>query len=73
MRGEREMNQTELLLERLARGPITPLEALAELNILRLGARIWELKRRGVPIGTELVEVGADGKRVARYHLEQQP
>ena len=42
-------------------------------NILRLGARIWELKRRGVPIVAELVEVGADGKRVARYHLEQRP
>ena len=35
MRGGDEMNQTELLLEGLTRGPITPMEALAELNILQ--------------------------------------
>ena len=31
-------------------GSITPLEALRDLGIMRLGARIYDLKRRGYPI-----------------------
>lgn len=31
-------------------GSITPLEALRDLGIMRLGARIWEMIREGEPI-----------------------
>lgn len=34
-------------------GSITPLEALRDLGIMRLGARIWEMVRAGEPIITE--------------------
>lgn len=36
-------------------GGITALEALGEYGIMRLGARIWELKAAGYDIKTELV------------------
>lgn len=53
-------------------GPLTPLEALRHLSCFRLGARIHDLKKRGVNIQTELVTVkNQDGKeaRIARYSL----
>lgn len=31
-------------------GSITPLEAMQDLGIMRLGARIWEMIRAGEPI-----------------------
>jgi len=34
-------------------GSITPLEAMRDLGIMRLGARIWELVREGEPIVRE--------------------
>ena len=36
-------------------GSITPLEALKDLGIMRLGARIWEMIREGDPIVRETV------------------
>ena len=34
-------------------GSITPLEAIRDLGIMRLGARIWELIREGWEIGRD--------------------
>ncbi|MDR0233495.1 MAG: helix-turn-helix domain-containing protein [Zoogloeaceae bacterium] len=65
--------QCEAILERLQRAPITPLEALEELGIFRLGGRIYDLKRQGHRIISEMVEVtNRHGKpcHVARYSLE---
>ena len=40
--------QTAQILKHLKSGlPITPLEALDKFGCLRLGARIWDLKRDG--------------------------
>lgn len=64
--------QCTLLLERLKRGPITPLEALNELGIMRLGGRIYDLRQAGHQIRKEMVEVDTrnGGKaHVARYTL----
>ena len=36
-------------------GSITPLEAMKDLGIMRLGARIWEMIRDGEPIIKETV------------------
>ena len=66
-------SQKELILEYIeAHGSITPLEAQREIGCLRLGARIWDLRRDGYDIVSEMVEVETrnGGKAtVARYRL----
>lgn len=47
---------------------ITPLQALNKWGILRLGARILELRQEGLDIVTEMVRT-KDGKRYAKYQL----
>lgn len=43
--------QKEMVLAWLkTRGSITPLEAMKELGIMRLGARIFDLRAEGYPI-----------------------
>jgi hypothetical protein len=56
-------------------GSITPWEAMREFGCLRLGARIYDLKRRGVDVTRELVtDRNRYGKPVsyARYSVTQQ-
>lgn len=48
---------------------ITPMEALNEFDCFRLGARIWNLRKQGHNIETEMVE--RNGKRFAKYSLIQ--
>ena len=55
------------MLQRLARGPITSLEALNELGIMRLASRVDELRKQGNTIVTETVK--RNGKSYAKYHL----
>jgi hypothetical protein len=52
-------------------GSITPREALRELGVMRLGARIWELRQDNVSIHRTMVAVRtrAGETRVARYSL----
>lgn len=61
------MSQTDRLLRRLRRGPLTPLEAWRELGIYRVAARVHDLRAAGKHIERELVTVR--GHRVARYRL----
>lgn len=64
--------QTERLLARLRRGPVTPLDAMIELGIMRLAARIADLKAAGHEIRTETVEVATrlgGTARVAQYSV----
>lgn len=50
------MNQCETILRHLRDyGSITSLEAMQEYGIMRLGARILDLKAQGVPIKSETV------------------
>ena len=55
-------------------GPITPLVALENYGILRLGARVWDLRHDGYEIKTEMV-TGTDRygnpMRYARYTLTE--
>lgn len=45
------MTQNEMILAYLEKyGSITQAEAMASIGCYRLGARIWELKRRGIKI-----------------------
>lgn len=63
-------SQNQRIIDHLASGrTLTPLQALRRFGSFRLCARIWELKRAGHRIASELVDVG--GARVARYRLER--
>ena len=65
--------QTRAVLTRLRRGPLTPLDALSELGVARLAARIYDLRRAGVKIRKAWAEVEtrAGVSRVARYSLDR--
>lgn len=64
------MAQNEMILEHLLKGwSITPLEALNSYGIFRLGARIYDLRSRGIRIETENAK-GSNGKHFARYWME---
>ena len=48
------MTQSQVILEHLKKhGSITQKEAIDNYGIMRLGARIWDLKRQGHVIFTE--------------------
>lgn len=49
-------------------GTITPLEALYKLGCLRLGARIYDLRKEGMAIITETKRSGK--KKYAEYRLD---
>lgn len=60
--------QTQKIRDWLARGrSLTALDALREFGCLRLAARINDLRREGLEIVTDMVEV--DGKKFARYTM----
>lgn len=59
------MSQTDRLLKRLKRGPLTPLQAWRELGIYRAAARVLDLRRAGHDIVSEPVTVR--GHRVVWY------
>jgi hypothetical protein len=63
------MSQTQKILDRLKEGKsITPLEALQDYGCFRLGARIWELKKMGYNVRSEIVT--ENDKSFAKYSLE---
>lgn len=63
-----------MILDYLERnGSITQAEAIEKLGCYRLGARIWELKERGVRIRRTMVDGTnrfGDRTRYARYYVE---
>ena len=62
--------QNNQILKYLQTGKsLTPMDALKKFGCFRLGARIYDLKRDGHSIMSQMVEVGE--KRVARYTLIQ--
>ena len=70
------MTQTNQILDHLkAHHTITPLDALRLYGCMRLGARIWDLKRIGHRIRSEIVtDVNKNGEpvRFAQYTLEDE-
>lgn len=53
---------------------ITPLQALDDLGVMRLGARIYDLKKAGIPISRRMVtKKNRYGEAVsfAEYRLEE--
>ena len=65
------MSQKTEIIDWLKREPITAIEALAHLRIMRLAARVQDLRDDGYTIRTEMIETPS-GKHVARYSLELQ-
>ena len=56
-------------------GGITQAEAFLELGVGRLGARIYDMRERGIPIKVQMVQVKKkDGSEafVARYSIERE-
>jgi len=63
------MTQEEQILDHLRKGyALTPLDALKLFGCLRLGARIWDLRRKGHNIEMKVIETPG-GKHVAQYKL----
>lgn len=51
------MTQQEKVKRHLEKfGSITPMDAMMDYGIMRLGARIWDLKHSGMEIHTEIVK-----------------
>ena len=69
------MTQQDMILRYMQdEGSITPLDALREFGCMRLGARIFDLRRRGIGIARVMEHrENRYGKRVqyARYFLEE--
>ena len=69
------MSQCNRVLQHLqAYGSITPLEAMQEYGIMRLGARIYDLKKMGYSID-RIIETGknryGESTSYARYSLNE--
>ena len=62
--------QNDAILAHLRTGrAISPLEALETYGCFRLGARIFDLKRKGIAIASERVTDPKSGKSYAKYQL----
>lgn len=62
--------QNQMIASYLLKGRgITPLEALNKFGCLRLGARIADLKKMGLPIDSNMVRDKVTGKRYAQYTI----
>lgn len=71
------MAQSDMILEYMQKnGSITQAEAINSFGCYRLGARIWDLKQRGVDI-RRIMESGVNrfGDRTvfARYYVQKNP
>ncbi len=61
--------QCDMLLHHLERGArITSMAAFRLFDITRLPDRMRDLRRRGVPVQSQMIKL-ASGKRVAQYWL----
>lgn len=64
---EQAMSQKDMIREHLkVHGRITQLEALKLYGCMRLGARVYELKRAGFPVAPT-TKVLSSGKRITEY------
>ena len=69
------MTQCEQVLQHMRdHGSISTIEAFFNYGITRLSARIWELRRDGYDINTDLVTVKSEKgvkKHYARYKIKE--
>ena len=63
-------SQNKRILEHLSLGrTITSLEALSLFQCFRLASRINDLKNKGYNVKSEMVQVGNNKKKVAKYSI----
>jgi len=65
----KETQEQKIIKYMKAHGGITPLEAMEHLHIMRLGARIFDLREKGINIVNDPIP----GTNYARYRLEDMP
>jgi hypothetical protein len=68
------MTQNEMVFSWLRKGPIGPLEAMKELGVMRLAARIKDLRDEGHKIDMNwnyVIDRHGEERRVARYTLKE--
>ena len=68
------MTQNEMVLSWLQKSPIGPMEAMKELGIMRLAARIKDLRDEGHKIDMSwnyVTDRHGEERRVARYTLKE--
>jgi hypothetical protein len=66
--------EDKIFLHLLNKGPITPMEAFQEYGIMRLSARIYELKKAGHRIESATIKVKnrfGEDCRVSKYYLRK--
>ena len=64
----RKQTQCKQILEYMEKtGSITPIQALEYFGCMRLQARIYDLRKKGYIIETDIVHL--NGKHFARYNL----
>jgi hypothetical protein len=69
LNNESTQSQCTKILNHLQRGKtINPLQALDQYGCLRLGARIYDLKKRGHSIDSRMVK-SRNGKKYAEYSM----
>lgn len=72
---ETKTTQAQLVLEYMKEfGSITPLEAIQDLGVYRLSARIADLKKKGFSIQTKMEKVPNRRQKmskIARYSLAE--
>lgn len=66
MKNETQTEQIRNYLEE--GGELTQLDAIVLFGCLRLGARIWDLKKIGVPVKKETVN--KNNKHFAKYYID---
>lgn len=66
-------SQCEALVKRLRRQWVSPLDALHECGVMRLAARIHELRRRGFNIEARDVDDRATGKHWREFRISPAP
>jgi len=67
------MTQVEAVILHLKTvGPIDPLTAMRQYGIMRLAARVQDLRDSGMRIKTVMVYTD-NGKKFATYHQEDKP
>lgn len=69
------MTQEQMIIRHIKKfGSITPVQAMKEYGIMRLSARIWDLKDKGYPIETKIeTSENRFGEKVsyAKYSLRE--
>lgn len=74
---EKQLSKSHIAIRdyMVAHGGITQAEAFLELGVGRLGARIFEMRERGIPIDAQMIQViKKDGSEayVAKYSLAKE-